>query len=313
MKVFISFSGQRSQALAEILRKHIPHIIDVDLFLSQSDIEPGARWAETLTTKLEETDYGILVLTPDNLKSEWLHFEAGALTKHREGRACTLIFDDVKFANVEGPLAQFHHCEFTQEGFQKLIAYLNKKTESPMSDEILTYRLIKPWTDMNQEIKAIPASSEEKPAPPKPRGDESKTDEMLTILRALEREVTRANMHAAISRALDAPPSGTGIDFHDAYLSLVSMRKELDAMMPPNGVGIGNTLSFWDELTAADRTTLTNMVVSGAPVISSGDKTLLMNAYLRGVLMIDGSVGRLSFSEAFRTAFITTPSDEAKT
>jgi len=66
-----------------------------------------SRWSIELSKELEAASFGILCLTPDNLNSAWLLFEAGALTKHAEGRACCLLFGGLRPADVSGPLSQF--------------------------------------------------------------------------------------------------------------------------------------------------------------------------------------------------------------
>ncbi len=246
MKVFISFSGSRSRALAEILRKHIPHIIDVELFLSKSDIGSGAKWSESLTAELEATDFGILVVTPYNLESKWLHFEAGTLTKHREGRACALLFDDVRFTNIEGPLAQFQHREFTQEDFTHLMADLNAKLDKPMSDETLEYRLAKPWADMNQEIKAIPTSPEGEPAPTESRDDESKMDEVLTILRNIQQEgVKTIAVYGPTATAPDPGRSELSTTLANLVASRSSGKKNELPLATALGLDQDQSISAW--------------------------------------------------------------------
>jgi hypothetical protein len=49
--------------------------------MSQRDNESGVRWAEVISTEPNASDFGIICLTSDDLKSTWLNFEAGALGK----------------------------------------------------------------------------------------------------------------------------------------------------------------------------------------------------------------------------------------
>lgn len=82
MKVFLSWSGDRSKAVAEALHSWLPRVLQaVEPWTSFDNIERGARWAPELAQVLEETRFGILCLTPENLLSPWLLFEAGALSK----------------------------------------------------------------------------------------------------------------------------------------------------------------------------------------------------------------------------------------
>lgn len=80
MKVFISWSGSQSRAIAEAFRDFIGNVIqNVTPFMSSHDIEAGSRWQDRLAKELAESVVGVLCLTPDNLGSEWVQFEAGAL------------------------------------------------------------------------------------------------------------------------------------------------------------------------------------------------------------------------------------------
>jgi len=80
MKVFISWSGERSRIIAEALREWLPAVIQsADAWLSTQDIEKGSRPLDELTKELKGTSLGIVCLTPENLGERWIHFEAGAL------------------------------------------------------------------------------------------------------------------------------------------------------------------------------------------------------------------------------------------
>src|SRR5882757_9714696 len=80
MRLFISWSKGRSKALAEALAQWLPKVLPfIDPWLSQNDIPSGSTWRETLINELCTTDAGIVCLTPENFKTEWLNFEAGAL------------------------------------------------------------------------------------------------------------------------------------------------------------------------------------------------------------------------------------------
>ena len=83
MEVFISWSGDRSEKVAEALRDWLPSVIQsVNPFMSASDIEQGSRWLNDLGIHLENAQFGLICLTQENLKAPWLLFEAGA--SHRQ-------------------------------------------------------------------------------------------------------------------------------------------------------------------------------------------------------------------------------------
>jgi hypothetical protein len=69
-------------AAAEALRGWLPKIINaLKPWLSSADIDKGARWSADVASRLEAAKAGIICLTPSNLHSDWILFEAGALSK----------------------------------------------------------------------------------------------------------------------------------------------------------------------------------------------------------------------------------------
>jgi hypothetical protein len=135
-------------------------INDVRPFLSRHDVESGSRWNLELMRELGESTFGILCLTSENLNSAWLLFEAGALTKHVEGRACGLLIGSLRSADVGGPLSQFQHRAFSREEFESLLKDINAKLDKPLEVRQLELIVDKWWPDIEKEyqkaLSAIP-------------------------------------------------------------------------------------------------------------------------------------------------------------
>jgi hypothetical protein len=107
MRVFLSWSGHRSRAVAEALRDWLPDVLQVvQPWLSSEDIPLGVRWASEIARMLSDADTGIICLTRDNIHSQWLNFEAGALSKQLATPLCVYALD-LGPADITGPLAQF--------------------------------------------------------------------------------------------------------------------------------------------------------------------------------------------------------------
>ena len=70
MKVFISWSGERSHVLADALHEWMPLVLHyVEPWLSQADIEAGQRWAEQVAKELETSNSGIICVTRENAEN----------------------------------------------------------------------------------------------------------------------------------------------------------------------------------------------------------------------------------------------------
>ena len=146
MKVFISWSGEQSNKIAEILNKWIPSVIQaVEPFYSPEDIAKGSRPFNELSQKLDDSNIGILCLTKENINSSWIMFEAGALSKNfGTAKVCPLLFG-VKPTDIKGPLAQFQAAEFSEKEMKRLLKMINEELkENSLADEVLT-NVFKKW------------------------------------------------------------------------------------------------------------------------------------------------------------------------
>ena len=71
MKVFISWSGERSESLAKALRKWFPLVLHyVDPWLSQSDIQAGERWSIEIAKLAREHNNANVISIGGRMHSE---------------------------------------------------------------------------------------------------------------------------------------------------------------------------------------------------------------------------------------------------
>lgn len=151
MRVFISWSGEKSKSVAASLRDWLPDVIqDAEPFMSASDIGAGARWASELAENLEKTDIGILCLTPENLNAPWLVFEAGSLAKKLDAARVVPYRLGLKATEVPFPLAQFQSVDADREGTLQLLKTLNSVRPEPIESERLERLFCRSWGDLEQ-------------------------------------------------------------------------------------------------------------------------------------------------------------------
>lgn len=136
MKVFVSWSGQRSKAVAELLSDWIKCVLQASQpWISTRDIDKGAIWFSEISDQLRETAAGIVCLTQENKNKPWILFETGALAKGLStNRVCTFLID-LSPSDIEDPLAQFNHTSPERSSMWGLISSLNSCLEGARLDE----------------------------------------------------------------------------------------------------------------------------------------------------------------------------------
>ncbi|MCZ8100738.1 MAG: TIR domain-containing protein [Burkholderiales bacterium] len=187
MKLFISWSGDVSQQIAQEIRKWVPLILPaVKPFITSSDIEKGGRWGAEIPRELEESNFGLVCLTPTNLSAPWILFEAGALSKQLSGRVATCLFG-VEPTSIRMPLSMFQWTKFEEEDVRKLIVDINKNVEPdqirPTSelDELFPVLWPKLRDPISLILEAAAHQGEDPPAPPVDFA--AVADEILTLVR----------------------------------------------------------------------------------------------------------------------------------
>ncbi|HZL21496.1 MAG TPA: toll/interleukin-1 receptor domain-containing protein [Polyangia bacterium] len=184
MKIFVSWSGERSQALALALRDWLPLVLHyAEPWLSTLDIQSGDRWSIEIAKGLQESKFGVICVTRDNLEAPWLLFESGALAKSMEdGRVIPLRLD-LDASDISGPLAQFQSEKTDSDGIRRLVSSLNKVATAPVSEDRLTQLFEAMWGNLEKKIAAFPASG----TPQKrPRPQSEILEELVSGVRNVE-------------------------------------------------------------------------------------------------------------------------------
>ena len=196
MKVFLSWSGPRSLHIAKGFSEWLPQIINaVEPFISV-EIEKGAQWSSELSAQLRGSHAGILCLTPENLTSPWLNFEAGALSKavpDEDGaklpRVWTYLFE-LQPANVAYPFAQFQHTLATREETLRLVRGINSAVaragERALEHDQVTRAFNKWWPDLEAVLTTVPAATDQPKITVRP--PDEMLAEILEIVRSMRRE-----------------------------------------------------------------------------------------------------------------------------
>lgn len=159
LNVFISFSGPRSEHIARGLKKWLPLVIQqVNPWLSSVDIQRGSTWLTEISSELEKSSVGIFCLTPENLESGWLNFEAGAIgiRLNEQSRVCTYLYDIPSATAVALPLGQFQATMANKDETRKLLRDINRWCEDTLADVFFDNTYDKMWGDFQSVLDRVP-------------------------------------------------------------------------------------------------------------------------------------------------------------
>lgn len=190
MKVFISWSGIASRELAEALHWWLPKVIQgVQPFVSSKDIDKGANWTSKLEDELESTTFGVVCLTPENVSSPWLNFEAGAISSAVDSRVCPVLLGLDK-RDVTAPLAQLQLTSLDDEDVLAMMSSMNKAAGAPLTTESLRETVEIWWPKLEERVAAIgvpEGPGEVSPEPAQPELTQSEVlDEILQRVRQID-------------------------------------------------------------------------------------------------------------------------------
>jgi hypothetical protein len=133
---------------------------------------------------------GSFCITPSNLHSDWLLFEAGALSKSIENTYVCPFLIEVEPADVKLPLGQFQATRATKADVLKLLRTLNTalgESALPVAhiDEIFDVC----WPLLESKLQSLPAEESGQPPKTTERDMRDMLDEILASVRNLNRAV----------------------------------------------------------------------------------------------------------------------------
>ena len=139
-----------------MLKNWLPNVIQSVKPYFTPHIDKGRRWSHDIAEKLDKCSFGLILLTKDNLKSDWILFEAGALSKHvGDGQVCPILLG-LTPADITGPLSQFQSTQIDKQDFYKLIVSINNSlSENQLSDSTLKQVFEKWWPDLEKDINSV--------------------------------------------------------------------------------------------------------------------------------------------------------------
>lgn len=156
LKIFVSWSGERSRMIAGILSDWMPRVIQsVQPWMSDVSIAKGEAWSKEIGSALASQEVGVFCITPENYSAPWLIFEAGALASY--ANVCPLLFGMTP-DELDGPLTQFQATVFKKDDFYQLLQVINDlQKENKLRDPVLKDVFERFWPELEESVKKIMA------------------------------------------------------------------------------------------------------------------------------------------------------------
>jgi tetratricopeptide (TPR) repeat protein len=186
----------------------LPQVIQaVDPWTSE-DISKGSVWNAEILAKLNESRIGIVCLTPENLDSRWLHFEAGMLArKPDQTHVCTFLLPGMKATDIPQPLAMFEATTPSKHDVRRLLVAINTAAAArygkAVAAQVIDDALDRRWADLERRLRKIAAST-----PAAARG----ASRLSELADEISRELARAGF--------DAPTVVSGVSLSEAPLEV---------------------------------------------------------------------------------------------
>lgn len=210
MRVFISWSGDRSKRMAQALRSWLPDVIqEVEPWVSEDDIDKGKRWSDAISSALEDVSQGIICVTSGNFDQPWLNFEAGALAKSPQVSNVRPLLLDLAKSDLSGPLAEFQSTDSNDlEDFYRFIQSVNATAEKPLGDSRLRRAFDRHWPDLSHVLDELRAEIPHMMTSLPQRSTEEIMTEILDRVRTIERHLpmpTKVSGHFATTTVPQIP------------------------------------------------------------------------------------------------------------
>jgi hypothetical protein len=155
--VFVSWSKPVSAEIATQIKPFLEDVLgSATIFMSQA-MEGGTRWGMEIPQRLEACNAGLVLVTMENTHEPWLHFEAGALSKHVDESRVVPLLCGAAVGDIQGtPLSLFQAKSLTHDDF--LAVCISFGSTFGIAEDAVRRRFDKGWPELESAVaKAIKA------------------------------------------------------------------------------------------------------------------------------------------------------------
>src|SRR5262249_35404460 len=117
LEILVSWSRPASHEAAQAFREWLPEVRPgVKPGLSSEDITKGTPWFASLSAQLGRSGACLICVTPENIGSAWLYFEAGAIAHAMQGSLICSYLIGLNASELSGnPLSQYQLTTFDKD------------------------------------------------------------------------------------------------------------------------------------------------------------------------------------------------------
>lgn len=147
--------------------------------------QKGARWESEIAKELEASRVGLLILTPENIESAWLVFEAGALARNLEKSKVCPILCGLEPTDIKGPLVQFQSARFNAPEMKRVVKMINGELgENGLTADVFEQVFDMWWPRLEAEV-VKQLQGHVKPNEGGSRSERDILQEILTLTRSI--------------------------------------------------------------------------------------------------------------------------------
>ncbi len=229
MKVFLSWSGARSRAIAEVLKGWLPSVLQaVKPYFSPEDTAKGSRWSAEIAKELEASRVALFIITPENQEAPWLLFEAGALSKDVDrSKVVPLLFAEMTPTDLKGPLVQFQAAQFSEEEMKRVLKSVNSELgDAALAPDVLD-KVFEMWwpvlqAEVEKQVGTVAAGSRTAR-----RSEREILEEVLALVRNFDarsdsRELPPALVDELLFSTLELASTATRLEPSDETMKSIS-------------------------------------------------------------------------------------------
>jgi len=128
---------------------------------SSKDIQIGKSWWDELHTAIGDVKVSVVIVTPENIRSPWLFYEAGIIASKLDRALVCPYLVGVEGKSILGtPLAGYQWCESGKDGTLKLVHSLHSALSSPHDKGLLEGNFNHQWPRLKTKLAKVVESLE---------------------------------------------------------------------------------------------------------------------------------------------------------